>query len=235
VSIARGVRGPRNRSALALTVFAVTLLAKMLLNVRTAHYGFALAMPAALVASTVLVGWLPALLDRLGARGDVFLACALAVLAVFAGRHVEATGVWYARKSEMVGEGRDAFRADARGALVREAVSRVRASGAASAAVLPEGVMINYLARTPAPTPYVTFLPPEEILFGDDAWTGAFHASPPDLVIWAPRDASEYGAAPFGVGFGRALATWVGRTYTDAGEISAPGVGLAFRVLIPRP
>jgi len=234
ISIARGERSRRSLTALALTAFALALLAKMLLNVRTAHYGFALAMPATLVASTLLVGWLPAWLDRRRARGDVFLACALAVLAVFAGRHVEATGAWLTRKSEVVGEGRDAFRADARGALVRGAVARVRASGAAAVAVLPEGVMINYLARTPAPTPFVTFIPPEEILFGDEAWTAAFRDSPPELVIWVPRDASEYGAAPFGVGFGRSLAAWIEAEYADVDEISAPGVGLTLRVLAPR-
>ena len=167
-------------------------------------------------------------------RGDVFVACALAVLAVFAGRHAAVTASWLAGKAHVVGEGRDAFRSDARGALVRAAVERVRASGATSVAVVPEGVMINYLARTPAPTPFVTFIPPEEILFGDDAWTAAFRASPPDLVMWVPRDASEYGAAPFGVGFGRALGGWIAEEYEDAPEIAVAGIGLTLRVLVPR-
>jgi hypothetical protein len=133
----RGARTHRNLLALALTEFSLALLAKMLLNVRAAHYGFALAMPATLLVVALLVGWAPAWLARRGARGDVFLACALAVLTVFSARHVAATADWMARKTETVGSGRDAFRADARGALVRVAAGTVRASGAATLAVLP--------------------------------------------------------------------------------------------------
>jgi hypothetical protein len=225
----------RNVLALALAAFALTQIIKMVLDVRVAHYGFALALPAALLAVTLLVGWLPRWLDTRGACGDVFRACALAMLAVFAARHLEATGSWLDGKTERVAEGRDAFRSDARGTLVNAAVAHVRASGAASLAVVPEGVIINYLARIPAPTPFVTFLPPEEIMFGGDVWTERFRASPPDLVLILPRDASEYGVAPFGSGFARSLAAWIRSEYVPAGELLPQGAPYGAEILVRRP
>ena len=231
----KGGRTHGNLLALALAAFAVTHILKMLLDVRVAHYGFALALPAALLAVTALVGWLPGWLDTRGARGDVFRACAIALLAVFAARHLEATGSWLGRKTEWVAEGRDAFRSDARGILVNAAVAHVRASGAASLAVVPEGVIINYLSRTPTPTPFVTFMPPEEIMFGDDLWTDRFRASPPDLVLILPRDASEYGLPPFGSGFGRSLAAWIRSEYVATGDLLPLGAPYGAEILVRRP
>ncbi|MEQ1857323.1 MAG: glycosyltransferase family 39 protein [Longimicrobiales bacterium] len=231
----RGARTHANLLALALSAFAFTNILKMLLDVRVAHYGFALALPAALLAVTALVGWLPRWLDGRGARGDVFRACVLALLAVFAARHLEATNVWLGRKTEWVAEGRDAFRSDARGTLVNAAVAHVRASGAASLAVVPEGVIINYLARTPAPTPFVTFMPPEEIMFGSEVWTERFRASPPELVLIVPRDLSEYGQPPFGSGFARSLAAWIRSEFVTAGTLHPPGAPYGAEILVRRP
>src|SRR6185503_12437409 len=48
----------------SLAVFALALLAKIVLNVRFFQYGFVLAMPATMVLIVGLVEWLPAALDR---------------------------------------------------------------------------------------------------------------------------------------------------------------------------
>jgi hypothetical protein len=114
---------------------------------------------------------------------------------------------------------------------VNDAVARVLESGAASMAVLPEGIGLNYLARIPNPTPYINFMPPEEILFGDEAWTEAFRRSPPDVVLVIPKDTSEYGRGAFGQGYGRALAAWVGSEYRPVGAIRREGVPFEVRIL----
>ena len=215
--------------ALALTVFALALLGKMILNVRVAHYGFALAMPATLLSITALVGWLPEWLHARGARGDVLRAGAVAVVAMFALQHVSLTADRLSQKTVVVGSGRDAFRSDLQGAYVEEAVTRFTTSGAGSLAVLPEGVMINYLARAPNPTPYINFMPPEEILFGDAAWTEAFQRAPPDVILIVPKDTSEYGRGPFGTGYATSLAAWVAAGYTPREAIRFEGI--AFEIL----
>jgi hypothetical protein len=231
----RGGRQPaRTTVALAFAAFSLVLLGKTLLRARVAHYGFALAMPATLLVVTATVAWLPAHLDGRGLRGGVVRACALALIAFFSIEQLSVTATWMAGKTERVGAGRDRFRADVRGAFVQGAIDSLAASGARSAAVLPEGVMINYLARLPNPTPYVNFMPPEEVVFGDEAWVRAFDASPPDVVVIVPKDTSEYGLGAFGVGYGTGLAAWVEANYAPRSKVRVGGLGFAITLLVPR-
>jgi hypothetical protein len=211
------------------------MLAKMILHVRVGHYGFALALPATLLAVVALVGWLPAWLDRIGAHGVVLRAAALAVLAFGSFEHLRATERWLERKTTWVGEGRDAFRADPRGHYVSRAVAILAASGARSLAVLPEGILLNYLARIPNPTPYVNFMPPEMLLFGEDAWLAAFEADPPDAIVLVHKDTSEYGQRLFGRDYAPRLALWVAAHYRPTTLIGQeplePGTTFGIRIL----
>ena len=211
--------GERERSVrtLALAGLAFTLLLKMLLQARTANYGFTLALPAALLATAALLEGIPRWLDGQGRAGAVFRAGAAAALTVFAGAHLVETGGWLARKTVTVGKGTDTFRADIRGEFVNAAVKSVREGGARTMAVLPEGIMLNYLARVPNPTPYVNFMPPEMVLFGEAAWLEAFAASPPDVVLYVHKDTSEYGYPFFGADYAGELDVWVRSTYRPLG------------------
>jgi len=105
-------------------------------------------------------------------------------------------------------------------------------------AVFPEGVMINWLTRVPNPTPYVNFMPPELILFGEDAWLAAFRANPPDVVLIVHKDTSEYGAQFFGRDYARELAAWIGQTYQPqkllGDEPLLPDSRWGIRVLVRR-
>jgi hypothetical protein len=221
-------------TALALGVLALVLLGKMVLAVRVGHYGFALAAPATVVLVLALMRWLPDVLDRQGVRGDVVRGSVVGLLVVFCVAHVRVTASWMERKTETVGAGGDAFRSDVRGAWVAMAVDELRRRAVGSAAVLPEGVLINYLARVPNPTPYINFMPPEEILFGDEAWEASFRASPPDAIVIVPKDTSEFGRGPFGVGYGLGLAAWIRAEYVPAATLRRDGYGFEVRVLVRR-
>ncbi len=90
--------------------------------------------------------------------------------------------------------------------------------------------MLNYLARLPNPTPYINFMPPEAILFGEDAWLAAFRETPPDVILTVPKDTSEYGRGAFGQGYGRDLAGWVQNTYRPVGVIQRPAIPFEVRI-----
>jgi hypothetical protein len=222
------------QTALALGLLSLVLLLKMLLNVRSGHYGFALAAPAAAFSVAALWRWLPAVVDRAGMRGDVVRGAVLALLSLFCFAHVRTTSSWMERKTEMVGAGSDAFRSDLRGAFVQLAVDHVREAGYRSVAVLPEGVMINYLARVPNPTPYLNFMPPEEILFGDAAWEAAFRAAPPDAIVIVPKDTAEFGRGALGIGYGTRLTEWIGSEYVPLTSLRIDGVNFEIRLLVRR-
>jgi hypothetical protein len=81
-------------------------------------------------------------------------------------------------------------------------------------AVLPEGVMLNYLTRRDNPTPYAVFAF-EVWAFGEQTMLAAYEKSPPDYILLVQRDSSEYGVPYFGLqkGYGFDVMQWVRRNY----------------------
>src|SRR5581483_6835315 len=122
---------------------------------------------------------------------------------------------WLARKTESVGGGADAFRADVRGRDVDRVLAalRDRIPPDATLVALPEGAMLNYLARRDDPTPYAQFMPPEVALFGEAAMVQALARRPPDWVAVVHKDTTEYGVPRFGRDYGMHLWKWVKRHY----------------------
>ena len=199
----------------ALSVFALALLAKIGLQVRFGHYGFVLAaFPAGLVAA-LAVGRLP---NRIGAMGGSALVTMAGTLAIFVGVGSDAfhkSVEQYARKTVPVGTGRDRFLADVRGESVNELMRVIaeRVPAGEEVVVLPEGVLVNYLLRRRTPTPYVNFMPPELILFGEAEILGALEARPPGAVVLAHKDTSEYGYPYFGTDYAASIGGWVRELY----------------------
>lgn len=73
--------------------------------------------------------------------------------------------------------------------------------------------MLNYLLRLENPTPYISFMPPEVILFGEDRMRAAFVARPPVWIVLINRAASEYGYRLLGDDYGRSLVDWIEAHY----------------------
>lgn len=214
----------RARAWLALSAFAFVLLLKMILHARVQHYGFALALPATLLTVAALVGVLPRELERRGRAGVVLRLGALALFAVATAAHLDVTRRFLSTKTEVVGSGGDTFRADLRGRFVNAALEAYAglAQPGDTLAVLPEGVMLNYLAGSLNPTPYVNFMPPELMLFGEERIVAAFDAAPPDWILLVHKDTSEYGFPLFGPDYGTKLATWVQTRYTSVRQFGQP-------------
>jgi len=202
-------------------VFAAALLAKIILNVTPFHYGFALAMPATLVAVAGALSWWPQALERRGGSRAVARAALLPVVGLFIFVHLYIFGSWYspARKTTLVGSGPDAFRADPpgdrRGAALDLMLRQLAVLPAdATLVVVPEGVMINYLARRENPTPYLSFMPPEVAMFGQTRMLAALDGTAPDYVIVSRvAGLKEYGYEQFGQDFGREILRWVHAHY----------------------
>jgi hypothetical protein len=208
----------------ALASFAVLMLPRIVLHARAYHYGFVLAAPAALLVVAALLDWVPEALARRGAAGGVFRGAAAGALAVMAAFHLAESQSRMARKDFVVGTGGDAFHADARGPYVDAALAALdqAARPGDTLAVLPEGVMINYLRRLPSSIPYLTMLPSDEAKFGEDELLGALRRSPPALVALVHRDTSEFGAGYFGRDYARETMRWVRAHYAPLVTIGDP-------------
>jgi hypothetical protein len=224
-----------------LLLLAGALLAKMVLNARVYHYGFALAMPATLLVAVALIGWIPTVIDGLGGYGAAFRSAALGVLLAAVAGHLAVTHYHLSQKTYRVGTGPDAIRSDSiRGPAVADILSEVdgRLTPQQTLAVLPEGVMLNYLTRRSNPTPYVSFMPLELIVFGEERVLGAFRTKPPDAIVLVHKDTSEYGFRYFGIHYGQALSAWIERHYRRVvlvgGQPFQEGTEFGIEVLKPR-
>jgi len=199
---------------IALSVFALCLLAKMIFNTRLYHYGFALAMPATLLLVAAFVSWWPQIAATRGANRVVVRAVGLALAVLMTSAYLMAMAPALLRQHYPVGSGSDAFLADERGQAVQVALNSLQKLPAdATLAVLPEGVMINYLSRRSNPTPYVNLMPPELLMFGEDQVVRVFENSPPDFVLLCHKDTTEYGAPLFGRDYGENFAAWINENY----------------------
>ena len=223
VAVSGGLFGPRRAPALALAVFALALLAKIFFNVHAYHYGFALAMPATLLLVVALVGWVPAAIVGRGGSGALFRAVAFACLLVAALTHLEVTARRLAGKTHRLGGGADVLLADARGPVVEAALGALagQAGEGGSLAVLPEGVMLNYLSRRANPTPYTNFMPPELAFYGEERILAALEAAAPDYVALVHKDTREYGVRFFGRDYGQRLYAWIRRNYREVARVGA--------------
>jgi hypothetical protein len=209
---------------LTLLVFAFVLLAKILLNVRTFHYGFALAMPATVLTVVALFDWLPARIDRAGGYGAIVRAAVVGAWSIFIVGHLGITAYWFDEKTEIVASGPDAFHADWRGEYVNSVLDEIEAfvGEDESLAVMPAGVMINYLARRPNPTPFLYFMPSDVILYGEDPILEALEAAPPDFVLIVHKDTSEFGYRFLGRQYGIFIGLWIRENYEEVSLIGEP-------------
>ncbi len=125
-----------------------------------------------------------------------------------------------ALKTVTVGTGADAFYSTGPGVTVNRVVELLdRLPPNASVAVVPQGVMVNYLARRTNPTPYIVLMPPEVIMFKQGGIRESFVEHPPDYVVYLGSNVSEYGFVGFNVDYGKPIFDWiVGNYHPVAGD-----------------
>jgi Dolichyl-phosphate-mannose-protein mannosyltransferase len=204
------------------TAFALSLLSKMVLNVRIYHYGFYLAMPATLVLVICLVYWIPVVLRRTRGCGVVFRALALAILAAASLYYLNRSHKLYQLKNFAVGNGGDTIftygpKLQSVGLVTSQALEWIaeKTSPEATFVGLPEGIMLNYLSRRTTTSSYVNFTVGEMLVFGEERFFDNLKARPPDYVILVDKDTEEFGVGPFGSDprFGQQIMDWVNRHY----------------------
>ncbi|MCX5659072.1 MAG: glycosyltransferase family 39 protein [Planctomycetota bacterium] len=219
---APGEQTPERLMLVILPSFAIAMMLKMFLRSTLNHYGFVLAMPALMVFVVAATGWLPALVARRGGSSAVARAGAVAALAMMTVFHVSLSNQNHLACNTPVGEGADRFYApyDPAG-RVNQLMGKIReiTKPDETLAVLPEGVMINYLLRRTNPTPYAFFVPTDLWIFGEENMVLAFAARPPDYIAMVHKDTSNFGLPYFGRHYGQSLNMWVQTHYGELGGI----------------
>ena len=241
------VRQPDTREyapRLLLAVLALALLARMILHARFYSYGYYQASLAATLVPAILLFEAPSWF-RLGPRGR--RAFVVGLLALFLPCLViMAKGSYYnlRLKTVPVGAGVDLFyssKNDATGQMVDTVSSALRSEPPNSTLlVLPEGVMINFLARMPSPIAPYAYYTACTMGGQEDRIVTNLQSHPPDVVVIVSRPLLEFGIPRWGVDTdeGRQILSWVQQNYMIAfsrgGNPLDPDVrGVV--VLTPRP
>lgn len=210
------------------SVFATLLLVKMWLNARVSHYGFAMAMPAALLLAAMLVWGIPARLSAAGRDGTFARALLAALVLASIASHLRWSQSVYAYKTLPVGPPADRFLAasadfDARGWVMAAAAERLRAllPPGATLLALPEGTLLNYWLRAPSPSRYTAFTPMMVGYFGEAEMLRDLETRPPDWIASVARDPEDFGTGRFGEDpqWGHSIMDWVRRHYEPVERI----------------
>jgi len=219
------LRVPATRLLMAL--LALALMARMVLNGRIYHYGYYQAALAWLLVPAVLIGELPARIRVLQWGRAVVVLASLALITpgvvILANQSQEVLAL----KTSPVGDGADLFyafppRVDPTGEIVGlVSAELLKMPHDQTLLVLPEGMMINYLARQPCPVADIYFFGVATGNGGEERIVRALQQHPPDRVVIISRDLREYGVQRYGDGFGsgQQLLQWVGANYDRAFSI----------------
>ncbi|HEY1662669.1 MAG TPA: hypothetical protein VGI03_09645 [Verrucomicrobiae bacterium] len=200
------------------SIFSLVLLSKMGLFPRIVHYGFTLGMPAFVSALYLLLWLLPNLLEARFAvpRRQFCIALGVPLFIGFGSLFYQSQLV-YAGKNVAVGTSADKiFAFSSPGTNISTALEWTSKNipSDSTLAVLPEGVMLNFLTRHPNPTPCLSWEPVIMHALGPVKMTAAFEQNPPDYIYLVERDSSEFGVGYFGSpGFGDDLMQWVRTNY----------------------
>src|SRR5262249_9542969 len=208
---------------LAFATLAGALLARTALNIRSYHYGFALAMPATMVFVAALVGWIPQLI----ARGDSALIVRGAMIAALFGpgyAYLRMNAAYIARRTNLVSANGDSFYAAEYGQYAQKTIDYILTNTKPSDTLtcMPEGLLINFITRRVTPVPDMNFNPPSLVMYGEENMLARLRAHPPDRIALVGCDTSIYGARFFGQHYGRQISLWIHENYEPVRLFGAP-------------
>jgi hypothetical protein len=227
---------------------SLALLVKIFAHAQLFHYGFYLALPAALLLLAAAIAESGNACAAAAARlhrplpyaSASIVAGAIAAFAIaFAGQSLWISLGNYSYHTLPLGTGADRIfvlppRFDERGPAIIKFIelSEQNMEPGATVTVVPEGVSLNFLSRHRSSVRYVEFLPFEFTTFGGQAILSEFQAHPPDYIVLVDRDVTEYGAVHFGVeGYGAEILHWIRQEYAlvvrmGPAPFSSPNFGM---------
>lgn len=213
-------------SFFAFTLFGFLMMLKIFLLVRIIHYGFALTLPATLVAVIFLIHYFPKLIgpSALFKPARVFF---LSIIFLFTFWSASFSINAYDLKQFPVGEGRDKILDYSpqsslhegiytRGMMVKYALEVIdqEMDKDEEFVTLPDTVMLNYLSRRKNPIGTLFFNSGIAPIAGEERLLNSLKASRPNYIIFVHQDFSHYGYRFFGKDYATATYDWIQEHYT---------------------
>jgi len=212
---------PEQIIRLLLAVLATALMARMALNGRIYQLGYYQAALAGLLVPAVLIGELPMRLGMGRCGRTMIVAGSLALLVPGVMILASNSQRTLHFKTFAVGGGVDRFYAlppkmNPTGEMVHVLSEWLRETPPGQTLlVLPEGEMINYLARLPSPVSPFRFYFATTDDGREERIVNELQRHPPDWIVIISRDLREYGIQRYGEkpGSGQLILHWASENY----------------------
>jgi len=230
----------KHLTQLALSIFSLTLLLKIIFNTHIYHYGFALALPATLVCLRAVLYELPRHKKLFPGSTD-FYRSAMVVLGLFLIMSHTALGhTIHQLKTYPVGSGRDIIldydpELEPRGPIVAETLKYIQdhVEPHAGIATMPAGNTINYLTRHPNPLRMHGLNPVEAHIFGEEQYLKELKSVSPEYILLVETDFTILGFRYFGKDYAQGIYQWVQEHYAVEKQFGAePFTGKGFGIQI---
>ena len=214
---------------LLVAFLGAALMARMVLNGRIAQFGYYQAALAGIVIPAVVLTELP---DYLGLRrfGRTLLA-GCTMMSITTGVVILSffSAGLFKVKTQPIADGPDRFfvmapNEDPMGLVVSSLLDALKNTPSnQTMLVLPEGLMLNYLARKPSPVSPFFFFSAATNGGREAELVRQLERKPPDWVVIISRDLSEYGIKRYGeaAGHGKEMLEWVRLNYELTYSIGA--------------
>jgi hypothetical protein len=217
LSLRKSGEGSKQLFLAVLSLFSLLMLGRVFFFAWAGHYGFYLLAPGMLVYYIFFLEILPRFFRRPETKtvlraGFIFLAC-LFVLA-----HLQVSGFCYRSRTLKIQTPRGTLFAFpvAREQRLKELIDflREKTAPAATLAVFPEGLGINFFSGRDNPLYCYSYLPQElSRPATEEAMLRDLAEKQPDYVAIVQRDTSEYGPASFGQDYGGRLSAYISENY----------------------
>ncbi|MBN1297109.1 glycosyltransferase family 39 protein [bacterium] len=213
--------------------FGLLLLLKIILFARLYHYGFVLALPASITVIIMLMQIIPETLRLHHGEPRFFRDPAVIVLACLIIGHMIPAWHHHQNAFTVFESERGHLITDRRGDYLQKIVDTVEAvlDPTDTLAVLPQGVIINFLTEHRSSVRHVVFMPTELAMYGEKTIIDEFATHSPDFIILRDRSTAEHGVE-FGSGYGVDLVNWIEAHYRPVEQIFPPRIGGKFGVLL---
>jgi hypothetical protein len=215
---------PKHHHLACWALFSVCLLSKLVFRPTLFYYGFALTMPIVVLAIALAIDWLPKVISRDGV-GVRFRSGLIALLVFDASLILAHTAFFTSDKKHELGSGTDCIRChEKQGVPLQLAADYLsdRMAPDDTLLVLPEGISLNYLLRRENNSPYVNFMQPELVMFGEKNILAEFQRNPSDYVLLVTRPLKSYRLRHFGQpGYGDQIMKWIRANYILAEQFGS--------------
>ena len=227
---------------LTFTIFAFVLLFKIIFKVQVFHFGFALALPAALLGIKLLMHDIPKNFRSLMGDPVYYRPPVTLLILVYISFHVWIQYNVYQFKTYSVGSGYDRIvdydpSIKTRAPVVSQALDYLKGEIGPNEEipVLPDAIMLNYLMRHKNPVKLITFDPIHSSLIGEEAFLGYLKKADSFHILLVDRDMSFLGARYFGQDYAQDSFQWIQQNYELEKQFGAePFSGRGFGIQILR-